>query len=355
MTAPVPITGPCAWRGAEMTGSTRWIRTLDAAAIAEIDRALRAARAAGVPWDETTRERFPVSELATMLAEVARELEEGGGLVTLRGLPVERYTADELRQIWFGLGSHLGRPVFQNRRGELMREIRDEGHAVGERYGQIPAAGGGPGPVLSSYARTLSNGPLRFHTDRCDVVGLLCARQARAGGISKLASSVAVHNEMIRRRPDLAAVLYQDVYRSRFGEEADRHDVVYPLPIFGVRDGKFTSHYSLTFIEVAQMVPGVPPLTPAQREAIELLMALADELSFAMRFEPGDVQLVNNHVIYHARTAFEDDAGSGRVRLLYRLWLSMPNSRALPPGHEVLWGSIEAGAPRGGIGQVPAA
>ena len=102
--------------------------------------------------------------------------------------------------------------------GELMREIRDEGRAVGERYGQIPTASGGPGAVLSSYARTLSNGPLRFHTDRCDVVGLLCARTARTGGVSKLASSVAVHDEMIRRRPDLAAVLYRDVYRSRFGE-----------------------------------------------------------------------------------------------------------------------------------------
>ena len=211
-----------------MARTTRWIRRLDAEAVAEIDAALDAARSAGVPWHGTMRERFPLPGLTAVLAEVARELEDGCGLVTLRGLPVERYTADELRQIWFGLGSNLGRPVFQNRHGELMREIRDEGQAVGERYGQIPSASGGPDKVLSSYARTLSNGPLRFHTDRCDVVGLLCARQARAGGISKLASSVAVHNEMIQRRPDLAALLYQDVYRSRFGEEASGHDVVYP-------------------------------------------------------------------------------------------------------------------------------
>ncbi len=256
MIAPRPIHGACDWRGEEMARSARWIRMLDGESLAEIDAALGVARSAGVPWHGTTREHFPLRALAAVLTDVARELEDGGGLVTLRGLPVERYSADELRQIWFGLGSHLGRPVYQNRRGELMREIRDEGRAVGERYGQIPAGSGDPGVVLSSYARTLSNGPLRFHTDRCDVVGLLCAGQARAGGVSKLASSVAVHNEMIRRRPDLAAALYQDVYRSRFGEEADRHDVVYPLPVFGARDGKFTSHYSLTFIEIAQMVPG---------------------------------------------------------------------------------------------------
>ena len=83
-------------------------------------------------------------------------------------------------------------------------------------------------------------------------------------------------------------------------------------------------------------------------------MSLAEELAFATRLEPGDMQFLNNHVIYHARTAFEDDAARGQVRLLYRLWLSMPNSRALPAGHEVLWGSTRAGALRGGIGQVAA-
>src|SRR5262249_28344188 len=165
------------------------------------------------------------------------------------------------------------------------------------------------------------------------------------------AAPVAAQNEVRGRRPALPAALSRDTQRGGFGEEAERPDGVYALPIFGVRDGKFTSHYSLTFIEIAQMVPGVPPLSAAQREGIELLMALADELSFEMRFEPGDMQLLNNHVVYHARTAFEDDADTGAVRRLYRLWLSMPNSRALPAGHEVLWGRIEAGALRGGIGR----
>jgi hypothetical protein len=352
MAALTPISGACAWRGDELVRSTRWLRGLEPAHLEEIDAALRAARAAGVPWHQTTRERFPLRTLPALLTDVARELEDGAGVVNLQGLPVERYTPDELRQIWFGLGSHLGQPVFQNRHGELMREIRDEGRDVGERYGQIPARDGGAGVVLSSYARTLSNGPLRFHTDRCDAVGLLCVGQARRGGVSKLASSVAVHNEMLRRRPDLAEALYHDVHRSRFGEEAEKPEGVYPLPIFGVREGKFTSHYSLTYIEIAQMVPGVPPLTAAQREAIALLAALAEELCFEMRFAPGDMQLLNNHVVYHARTAFEDDTGTSDVRCLYRLWLSMPNSRPLPPGHEVLWGSIEPGALRGGIGQV---
>ncbi len=345
------IAGACAWRGEEMAQSRRWIFELSDGELAEIDAALHACRAKGIPWHETAREAFPLPALAATLAAVARELEDGSGMAKLRRLPVERYTADELRQIWFGIGSNLGRPVFQNRRGELMREIHDEGAGVGQRYGEIRDEKSGGQAVLSSYARTLSNGRLRFHTDRTDVVGLLCVQQARAGGVSRLASSAAVHNAMLERRPDLVELLYRDYVRSRFGEEASGPEELYALPIFGAVGGKFTSHYSLTYIEIAQMVPGVRPLTAAEREALEMLMALADELAFEMTLEPGDMQLLNNHVIYHGRTPFEDDAASGRARLLYRLWLAMPNSRPLPAGQEVLWGTVAAGALRGGIGQ----
>ncbi len=118
-----------------------------------------------------------------------------------------------------------------------------------------------------------------------------------------------------------------------------------------MRDGKFTSHYSRTYIESAEMMEGVPKLTPQQIEAMNMLDAVAEEQSFGMTLEPGDIQFLNNHVIYHARTPFEDDAAAGQSRLLYRLWLWMPNSRPLPAGHEVLWRRIDPGVPRGGIAQ----
>jgi hypothetical protein len=189
-------------------------------------------------------------------------------------------------------------------------------------------------------------------------------RQARKGGVSTLASTPAIHNAILARRPDLLDALFTDYWRSRFGEEGTGKDgqgndgggtsraTAYPLPIFGVRDGKFTSHYSLTFIEAAQLAPDVPKLTAAQKEAIDMLMATAQELCFEMTLEPGDLQLINSHVTYHGRTPFEDDASSGHDRLLLRIWLTMANNRPLPAGHEILWRNIEAGQPRGGIQQV---
>ena len=89
-------------------------------------------------------------------------------------------------------------------------------------------------------------------------------------------------------------------------------------------------------------------MSDAQWEALDLLADVAAEVCMEMRLEPGDMQLLNNHVIYHARTAFADGAAR---RCLKRIWLSMPNSRALPADQAILWRDVNAGALRGGIVQ----
>ena len=159
-----------------------------------------------------------------------------------------------------------------------------------------------------------------------------------------------MRNLILERRPDLSDILHQPIWRSRFGEEAGGENLAYPLPVFGYRDGKFTSHYSRTYIEAAQLQTGVPKMSKAQWEAIDLLAEIAEESSFEMRFEPGDIQFINNHIVFHSRSAFEDDPATNCVRELYRLWLCVPNGRALPEDHAVLWGNVEAGLMRGGIG-----
>ena len=340
------FTGRHVWTGAEIGADGRWRHELEPGEIAALDRAVKGARAAGIPWDKLTRETFPLPGFEPLVARIREELENGSGIFRLGGVPVERYDMEDVKRLYFGAACHIGTLITQNRHGEMMRAIRDEGGDVGARYGQIKDE---QGTFLSSYARTLSNGSLRFHTDRCDVVSLLCVGQAAKGGHSRIASICAVHNAMLARRPDLVALLYGVYWRSRLGEEEGGENLAYPLPVFAVRDGKFTSHYSRTYVEAAQKIAGVPKLTDEQNEALDLLAETATALSYEMVMRPGDWQFLNNHVIYHARDPFEDDPKTGQVRNLLRLWLSMPNSRALPENHRVLWRHVEAGAVRGGI------
>ena len=343
------IEGPSAWTGAEMMDSQDWTWSLSGGAVAEIEAALAAARRQGLAWHEISRATFPLGGFAEDLRVLADELEDGRGIVLLRGLPVERFTADELKTIHFGLGCHLGTVVYQSAGGELLGEITDEGAAALER-GTLDGEGE-QDVFLSSRARVQTTGPLRFHTDRTDVVALLCARQAVSGGDSRIVSAVAIHNAMLERRPDLLELLFEPYPRSRLGEERDGAEAYYMLPVFASAKGKFTTHYSRTYVEAGQKLPHVPRLSEAQWEALDLLQALGDELALHHRFEAGDIQYLNNHVLFHARSAYKDGPGDAGRRLLYRLWLSMPNSRALPAGHKVLFGATAAGALRGGIAQ----
>jgi hypothetical protein len=342
-----PIQGPMVWHGQELARSTDWIRSLSPAAVEEIDAALRDVQRRGLAWPDIRKADFPLPGVSADLAQVNRDLEWGRGLVRLRGLPVERYSDEQLRAIWWGLGRHLGTAVHQNAHGELIGLVRDEVRLYGEVI--QPAVPKGEG--VTSRAKARSSGPLRWHTDRCDVVGLLCVRAARRGGTSRVVSVPAVSNAILARRPDLHALLCSDYHRSREGEEAGGEASCYAMPIFAMHEGKFTTQYSRTFVEAAQKIATIPRLTPAQNEALDLLAAVCDELAYEMELGPGDIQLLNNHVVYHGRTAYEDPEEPGRDRLLMRLWLAPPNSRPLPPGFEVLWGSVKGGAVRGGIAQ----
>jgi hypothetical protein len=50
-----------------------------------------------------------------------------------------------------------------------------------------------------------------------------------------------------------------------------------------------------------------------------------------LAFRQGDIQILNNHMILHARAGFEDYLEPGRKRNLLRLWANLRNGRKLAP------------------------
>ena len=93
------------------------------------------------------------------------------------------------------------------------------------------------------------------------------------------------------------------------------------------------------------------PLAECQIEALMLVNTLANDARFQlpMMFEPGDIQLLNNHVVYHARGEFEDYAEEARKHHVLRMWLSVPNSRPLSPLMSPIFRDLRTGAVRGGF------
>lgn len=345
------LSGTCLWSGPDLMRSGAWLREWPSGSIQAFEANLAAIKRAGLAETEISRSDFPLPDLGDFLGDLREELEDGLGVIRIQGFPAERYDPADLRVIFWGIGTHLGTAVPQSVTGELLDEVKDETKSNPEIGKEIGGQrGDGAASILSSRARARSNGPLRFHSDGADLIALLCARNGIAGGESKIVSTAFLYNEIRRSRPDLHALLCQPYHR--FLPNTDRmpaQERVFSMPIFGVRDGKLTCQYSRTFVEQAQEMDGIPKLGPDGIEALDLVAELAEKHCMTVPFEIGDLQLINNHVAFHGRTAFEDDTAGGRERFLLRLWLSPENNRALPDGFEVFWGETQAGLPRSSI------
>ncbi len=328
--------GSSAWFGPSIAErSDEWRHDLTPAEVGEIHAAINSIVSDGTSILDIKRADFPLPTLGPVLDKIQEEVVNGRGFVLIRGIPVADYAIEEAAIAYFGIGAYFGWAIPQNAKGHVLGHVRDIGLDPNNPEHRI----------YGTRARHL------YHTDSCDIVGLLCLQIAKSGGQSKIASSVTVYNEMIKIRPDLVAVMEQPFYIDRKGEIPEGKGPFYQMPIFHRYAGLLTTTYNRDFITAALRHDDVPQPTQAQTEAMDLADALADsdEIRLDMDFQPGDIQFLHNHQILHARTPYEDYPEPERKRHLLRLWLAPPNARPLPPIMGERFGSIEAGTARGGI------
>ena len=329
-----PIEGPDAWRADEMRERDDWVHVLSEAEIAEIEAATEAAGTDDRPIAGIGREEFPLPTFGPVLNAIREELIRGRGFVLIRGLPIGRYTARRRAIAYWGIGAWLGRAVSHNAMGHLLGHVIDLGRSNDDYR-----------------ARTYQTRDRQFfHADSCDVVGLLCVRKARKGGLSAIVSSVTLHNEMLARAPELAAELFRPIHFDRRGEVPEGRSPWYEKPVFNWYEGRLSTHYVRRYIQSIRRLHEVPPLTDAQIAAFDLLDEIAEDpgIQLRMDFEPGDMQFLHNPQILHDRTAYEDADDPAERRYLLRLWLCPPDGRPLPPAYAGRWGSNAIGN-RGGI------
>jgi hypothetical protein len=312
-----------------------WLMPLSTDEIAEVEGAARMLVARDLDIASIAARDFPLPTLAPKLkARVRDEVLNGRGFLLIRGLPVERWSMREAATAYFGLGAHLGSARSQNGKGHVLGHVRDLGLDVQD-------------PNVRIYQ---TNARQTFHTDSCDVVGLLCLKTAQSGGLSALVSSTTIFNEMRRRRPDLLKLLFEPIATDRRGEVPEGREPYFEIPVFTWHEGFLTAMYQRQYIDSAQRFPNAPRLTPAHVEALDLFDSLANdpELHMFMEFKPGDVQLVHNHTLLHDRTGFVDWREPERRRHLLRLWLASTDARPLPAIFAERYGTVTVGD-RGGI------
>ena len=304
-----PLEVAAAWRGAELREEESWRVALTEADVAELDNALACVRRSRRAMAEAEVEDFPLPRLAARIGEWRRELTDGRGFLLVRGLPVERWGDDGAAMAFWCLGLHLGRPGAQNGAGDLLGHVTDMGEEAED-------------PFVRRY-RTA--GDIAYHCDLADVVGLLCLRAAKSGGASRIVSSVAVYNELLARRPELVERLYEPFLLDSREESGTGGAAYLPVPACRYAHGRLRTFYHSDYFRSVVRHPDVAPFSADEQALLDLYEKIASSpsLYLDMELRPGDMQLLSNHVVLHARTAYQDDDAPGRKRHLLRLWLSL--------------------------------
>ena len=330
MSVLAPIEGPVVWQGSHIDLREEGVRTLSAAEVDEIDAALAHLHSLGdIDIPDITPDTFPLPTLGGFLTGLDDELRYGGGFLLLRGLPRERYSVDDTARLYVGLGAHIGRLIPQSYQGELLGHVIDVSDIEAEARGYH------------------AGGPQGMHTDNCDIVSLLCVQAAKSGGVSRFVSAAAVHNRLLKERPDLLEALYGEYVFRRMERDAENGDgrLVKNVVIFSRENGEFSCNISGSYPRRA-VAAGDAVMTQRQGEALDALkrISASPDLYLDMTIGEGDIQFLNNRTILHGRTGYEDWPEVARRRHLMRLWLEVPSWPDLPanqgmhsPADHPLW------------------
>jgi len=311
-----PATGPMTWHGRELRKDDIAF-DLSRAQAAALEDVLLRVRKAGLAVREIGPEHCRHPALDGDLARMLRAIQDGRGIVILRGIPVADHSVDDVSTMFWAIGSHFGRGVSQSARGDVLGLVRDE----------TP-----PGQAESARGYT-SRRELSLHVDLGQIVGLMCVRQARGGGFSQYASGLAIYNEILATRPELMAVLCRGFPYHRRGEAApDAAPITpYDIPVFSERDGRISIFFVGEIFNAAFRELG-RAFTPEEIEAIDTFRATARRLQFETRLEAGEATFLNNYTVMHARSEFEDWDEADKKRLMLRLWLDAEhNARPVIP------------------------
>lgn len=315
------IDAPWVWEGERLRDETSWSHELTAAEILDLESAAAGARELDPDRSSWVVDDFELPVLGPSVERWKQDLEDGRGFVLVRGLPVDRLGLEQAADMYWGIGLHLGTAVSQNAAGDLIGHVRDTGDDPAD-------------PSVRLYKTRARQA---FHVDGADIIGLLCLRESLSGGESLIASSAAVHNEILRRRPDLVDRLYDEFCwhnHQQAGPDGPDH---FRVPLCSSRAGRLRFAFAGWYIREAQELASVPPMTPDQVAVIDLFDEISEDprVHLAMDFRPGDMQFLNNSVLLHSREEYVDHPEPDRRRHLLRLWLRTGRARSTSSLDEV--------------------
>ncbi|RSL60477.1 hypothetical protein CEP54_006710 [Fusarium duplospermum] len=312
---PEQLRGPMAWDASDLDQNPEaYTLTLTESDLLGIGNAVNYFKSLGLPRGSVDRSNFPLPEnLTTKLRHINDTLNNGRGFQVVRGIEPASYSEEEHILVFAGICAHVA-----THRNWFIDHIRHE------RQDDMPSVNLRPPelPVSMDFHTDVDSGP---------ILALFVEKKSKSGGNQHLSSFWTIYNSLARESPEVIRELASSWHWEKPDKEnLEGPNIVMPSrPIIGKADGRMQINYAKAFLAGHPKYPmneTSPSLSPQQEAALKILADTARRHSLQLDTEAGDLVLVNNLSIMHARDAFDDDELSGEVRHILRLWLQDQDS-----------------------------
>ncbi len=310
------ITSPLAWKRDDLATSDWKIKIPDQV-LDELEILISFLRVNPTPLEVLDPRDFELGECSRFMRKVQTIISLGTGIAIVSKLPTTKFNKDELKQIYWLLSSMIARPVAQSYDGRLLYDVIDTGQKIGTRT-----------------RGDLTNQELSWHTDYGfnfppPFIGLLVLNTAPKGGISRVASMLNAHNILREKYPRYLERLYKPFWWNRQGEHHEGDAPTHFYPIFS-SDGKSVHARFIKWLLYKGYELMEEKFDQLGQDAIEKMFdIMSDPVNHLMfDLEQGEIQFMNNFVVAHSRSDYEDKGGKNKKRHLVRIFLRNDGRRS---------------------------
>lgn len=246
-----------------------------------------------------------------LINKIKNKLESKEGFVVLRGLNINGLSVKEITNKYIKLMSCFGKLLSQNKKKEKIVKVQD----LGKKW-------------TSKNRGYKTNDKLNFHTDGGTYAGLMCVREPLSGGENLITSSEKIYNNVKKNYPKYLKTLNDGFFYHTRGEDKKGKNITKKkYPIFFKQNRKIHCMFNKNPIVWAYDRIAI---NQKEKKKIYKILNKVESLTTikknidSFKLKAGDILLVNNYKVLHARKKFTDKKTN--KRLLLRAWVKAKKS-----------------------------
>ncbi|KAF3012309.1 hypothetical protein E8E14_000041, partial [Neopestalotiopsis sp. 37M] len=274
-----------AWTGNDWKNEQDFVYQLSENDLLELRSSLAAFKALELDGDFINSKNFSLPTLGPKLEDIRQTIYDGRGFSVIRGINPANFSIEDLTMIWLGIQTHVAdQRGCQDHKGNMIVHIMADDsskHKIGHHRHSTSA--------------------ITFHTEEAgDIASWLTRSTAASGGCCIIASAYHVYNVLAAQRPEIIRTLAKSNWPFAFPHFQCR-------PILFHENSRIIMNFGRVPLLGNATHPRsehLPQIRDSQKEALDLVEAIARATQLEIKTQPGDMHFVNNLAILHRREQF---------------------------------------------------